>query len=63
MLQVAFYYEGQNNFNGAPCTGSGAFNGFFTTSTLITPGTTNTVSFNTARTQNYDPSVGIRFRF
>jgi predicted porin len=95
-----FYYQNQNNFNPAACTGSGAFisssrcggsqtglsflldwkpvkrvdiyagvlvsnvygglaNGFFSTST----GTATAVSVNTARTQNYDPTVGIRIRF
>ena len=99
-----FYYQNQNNFNPAACTGSGAFissakcggsqdgisflldwkpvkrvdiyagvlvsnvygglaNGFFSTSTAFIPGTTTTVSVNTARTQNYDPTVGIRIRF
>jgi predicted porin len=101
---VGFYYQGQNNFNTSPCTGSGAFissnkcagsqdgisflidwkpvkrvdiyggvllnnvygglaNGFFSTSIVVIPGTNKTVSFNTARTQNYDPTVGIRIRF
>jgi predicted porin len=101
---VGFYYQGQNNFNTSPCTGSGAFissnkcggsqdgisflldwkpvkrvdiyggvlvsnvygglaNGFFSTSNVIIPGTTTIVSANTARTQNYDPTVGIRIRF
>jgi hypothetical protein len=101
---VGFYYQGQNNFNTSPCTGSGAFissnkcggsqdgisflldwkpvkrvdiyggvllsnvygglaNGFFSTSSVVIPGTTTTVSVNTARTQNYDPTVGIRIRF
>ena len=41
----------------------GLANGFFSTSTVAIPGTTKTVSFNTARTQNYDPTVGIRIRF
>ena len=99
-----FYYQNQNNFNAAACTGSGAFissnkcggsqtglsflldwkpvkrvdiyagvllsnvygglaNGFFSTSTVFIPGTTTAVSVNTARTQNYDPTVGIRIRF
>jgi predicted porin len=99
-----FYYQNQNNFNAAACTGSGAFissskcggsqtglsfmldwkpvkrvdiyagvlvsnvygglaNGFFSTSTVFIPGTTTPVSVNTARTQNYDPTVGIRIRF
>jgi predicted porin len=99
-----FYYQNQNNFNAAACSGSGAFissnkcggsqdgisflldwkpvkrvdiyagvlvsnvygglaNGFFSTSTVLIPGTTTAVSVNTARTQNYDPTVGIRIRF
>jgi predicted porin len=41
----------------------GLANGFFSTSTAFIPGTTTTVSVNTARTQNYDPTVGIRIRF
>jgi len=41
----------------------GLANGFFSTSTVVIPGTTKTVTFNTARTQNYDPTVGIRIRF
>jgi predicted porin len=101
---VGFYYQGQNNFNPSPCTGSGPFissnkcsgsqdglsvyldwkpvkrvdiyagvmvtnvygglaNGFFSTSTAFIPGTTKTVSFNTARTQSYDPTIGLRVRF
>ena len=101
---AGFYYQNQNNFNPAACTGSGAFissakcggsqdgisflldwkpvkrvdiyagvlvsnvygglaNGFFSTSTVLIPGTTTAVSVNTARTQNYDPTVGIRIRF
>jgi hypothetical protein len=40
----------------------GLANGYFSTSTFMIPGTTKTV-FNTARTQNYDPTVGIRIRF
>jgi hypothetical protein len=101
---VGFYYQGQNNFNTSPCTGSGAFissnkcagsqdglsfllvwkpvkrvdiyggvllsnvygglaNGFFSTSNVAIPGTTTVVSVNTSRTQNYDPTVGIRIRF
>jgi predicted porin len=99
-----FYYQNQNNFNPAACTGGSAFisssrcggsqdglsflldwkpvkrvdiyagvllsnvygglaNGFFSTSTVFIPGTATTVSVNTARTQNYDPTVGIRIRF
>ena len=99
-----FYYQNQNNFNPAACTGSGAFissnrcggtqtglsflldwkpvkrvdiyagvlvsnvygglaNGFFSTSTAFIPGTAMAVSVNTVRTQNYDPTVGIRIRF
>jgi predicted porin len=99
-----FYYQGQNNFNTAACTGSGAFissskcggsqtglsflldwkpvkrvdiyagillsnvygglaNGFFSTSSVVIPGATTVVDVNTARTQNYDPTVGIRIRF
>jgi len=38
-------------------------NGFFSTSTVLIPGTATAVSVNTARTQNYDPTVGIRIRF
>jgi predicted porin len=101
---VGFYYQGQNNFNTSPCTGSGAFissnkcagsqdgmsfllvwkpvkrvdlyggvllsnvygglaNRFFSTANVVVPGTTTVVSVNTARTQNYDPTVGIRIRF
>jgi hypothetical protein len=41
----------------------GLANGFFSTATYIIPGTTTVVSVNTARTQNYDPTVGIRIRF
>ena len=41
----------------------GLANGFFSTSTVLIPGTTTAVSVNTARTQNYDPTVGIRIRF
>ena len=41
----------------------GLANGFFSTSTGFIPGTTTAVSVNTARTQNYDPTVGIRIRF
>ena len=41
----------------------GLANGFFSTSTVAIPGTTKTVSFSTARTQNYDPTVGLRIRF
>jgi hypothetical protein len=41
----------------------GLANGFFSTATYIVPGTTTAVSVNTARTQNYDPTVGIRIRF
>jgi predicted porin len=41
----------------------GLANGFFSTSTAFIPGTTTAVSVNTARTQNYDPTVGIRIRF
>ena len=99
-----FYYQNQNNFNPAACTGGSAFissakcggsqdgisflldwkpvkrvdiyagvlvsnvygglaNGFFSTSTVLIPGTTTAVTVNTARTQNYDPTVGIRIRF
>ena len=101
---AGFYYQGQNNFNPSPCTGSGPFiissrcagsqtgisvlldwkpvkrvdlyagvlvsnvygglaNGFFSTSTVVIPGTTTAISVNTARTQNYDPTVGVRIRF
>lgn len=41
----------------------GFANGHFSTSTVVIPGTTTAVSFNTARTRNYDPTVGIRIRF
>lgn len=41
----------------------GLANGFFSTSTVVIPGTTTAVSLNTARTQNYDPTAGIRIRF
>jgi predicted porin len=41
----------------------GLANGFFSTSTVLIPGTTTAVGVNTARTQNYDPTVGIRIRF
>jgi hypothetical protein len=41
----------------------GLANGFFSTSTVVIPGTTTAISVNTARTQNYDPTVGIRIRF
>jgi hypothetical protein len=41
----------------------GLANGFFSTSNVVVPGTTTVVSVNTARTQNYDPTVGIRIRF
>ena len=41
----------------------GLANGFYSTSTVVIPGTTTVVSANTARTQNYDPTVGIRIRF
>ena len=99
-----FYYQNQNNFNPAACTGGSAFissakcggsqdgisflldwkpvkrvdiyagvllsnvygglaNVFFSTSTTFIPGTTTAVTVNTARTQNYDPTVGIRIRF
>jgi hypothetical protein len=101
---VGFYYQGQNNYNTSPCTGSGPFissskcagsqdglsflldwkpvkrvdiyggvmvtnvyggiaNGYFSTASYAIPGTTAVVSVNTARTQNYDPTVGIRVRF
>jgi predicted porin len=101
---VGFYYQGQNNYNTSPCTGSGPFissskcsgsqdglsifldwkpfkrvdvyggvmvtnvyggiaNGYFSTSNVVIPGTTTVVSVNTARTQNYDPTAGIRVRF
>ena len=99
-----FYYQNQNNFNPAACTGSGAFisstrcggtqtglsflldwkpvkrvdiyagvllsnvygglaNGFFSTSSVAVPGTATVLNVSTARTQNYDPTVGIRIRF
>ncbi len=41
----------------------GIANGYFSTATYTVPGTTQTYSVNTARTQNYDPTVGIRIRF
>ena len=41
----------------------GLANGFFSTSTVVIPGTTTTYTVNTARTQNYDPTAGIRIRF
>jgi predicted porin len=41
----------------------GLANGFLSTSTVVIPGTTTAISVNTARTQNYDPTVGIRIRF
>ncbi len=41
----------------------GLANGFYSTSTVLIPGTTTAFSVNTARTQNYDPTVGIRVRF
>jgi predicted porin len=41
----------------------GLANGFFSTSTVVIPGTTTVLNVNTARTQNYDPTVGIRIRF
>jgi predicted porin len=41
----------------------GLANGFFSTSTAFIPGTTTPISVNTARTQNYDPTVGLRIRF
>jgi hypothetical protein len=41
----------------------GLANGFYSTSTVVIAGTTTVVSANTARTQNYDPTVGILIRF
>jgi predicted porin len=41
----------------------GLANGFFSTSTVVIPGTTTILTVNTARAQNYDPTVGIRIRF
>ena len=41
----------------------GLANGFFSTSNVAIPGTTTVVSVSTPRTQNYDPTVGIRIRF
>ncbi len=41
----------------------GLANGFFSTTSYTIPGTKTTYSFNTARTQNYDPTVGLRIRF
>jgi predicted porin len=41
----------------------GLANGFFSTSSYVIPGTATVVNVNTARTQNYDPTVGIRVRF
>ena len=99
-----FYYQNQNNFSPAACTGSGAFisstrcggtqtglsflldwkpvkrvdiyagvllsnvygglaNGFFSTSSVAVPGTATVLNVSTGRTQNYDPTVGIRIRF
>jgi predicted porin len=101
---VGFYYQGQNDYNTSPCTGSGPFtssskcggshtgisflldwkpvkrvdiyagvlvsnvygglaNGFYSTSTYVIPGTTTAISVNTARTENYDPTIGVRVRF
>jgi hypothetical protein len=41
----------------------GLANSFFSTASYVIPGTATAVSVNTARTQNYDPTVGIRIRF
>jgi predicted porin len=41
----------------------GLANGFFSTATYTVPGTATVYSVNTARTQNYDPTVGVRIRF
>jgi predicted porin len=41
----------------------GLANGFFSTSSVVIPGTATVLNVNTARTQNYDPTVGIRVRF
>jgi len=41
----------------------GIANGYFSTSSVFNPFTKTTYSFDTARTQNYDPTVGIRVRF
>jgi predicted porin len=41
----------------------GLANGYFSTSNVVVPGTTTVFNVNTARTQNYDPTVGIRIRF
>jgi predicted porin len=41
----------------------GFANGHFSTATTFIPGTTTAISVNTARTENYDPTVGIRIRF
>jgi predicted porin len=41
----------------------GLANGFFSTSSVVVPGTATVLTVNTARTQNYDPTVGIRIRF
>ncbi len=41
----------------------GLANGFFSTSSFVIPGTATVVNVNTAHTQNYDPTVGIRIRF
>ena len=41
----------------------GIANGYFSTSSVFNPFTKTTYSFNTARTQNYDPTVGLRIRF
>ena len=41
----------------------GLAKGYYSTATYVVPGTDATISVNTARTQNYDPTVGIRIRF
>ena len=41
----------------------GLANGFYSTSSAVVPGTATVITVNTARTQSYDPTVGIRIRF
>ena len=41
----------------------GIANGYFSTATYAIPGTTTAISVSTARTRNYDPTVGLRIRF
>jgi predicted porin len=42
---------------------AGLASGFFSTATYAVPGTSTTYTVNTARTRNYDPTVGLRIRF